>query len=441
MTSNIDEQVRQAMRAAADGIEPPVQELVDGGLARGRRLRRRHRMPVVGAALVATALLAIGVLMAPQLTAGQQEVAAPADDTSGLVVEANPANSGVPDNAEAPPDVEPISSEDVLETLVELLPPGEITDSRAMPQYVVEGMGENPAAIVTFDDGVGAGNVSVTLYDFPTGGGCHDPSPDVQCTEKILEDGSVLRIGQGPEFIDGRQPDLLSWGATLERRDGLEIHLQQNNAVGEKDVPATRPEPPLTVEQMEAIVTSDRWDVFEIAPDRRNEIREFREGIAAASRRLADALGDGWAPPEVTRVGYRPEAVPTVETTSGLPTGYAHVLVVRDVLKGDPSFVDYACDPLIEKGLETEQCVAATTPDGEPIYLQWSRSVDHSLSVPMDELRLMYVNDDDVVRVMLTVNDDPELSTPARRAQIVAWIEQQIDAMVAAATADDATTR
>ena len=81
------------------------------------------------------------------------------------------------------------------------------------------------------------------------------------------------------------------------------------------------------------------------------------------------------------------------------------------------------------------------SPSDEAVYLLWSRAGDHSLSVPMDELRLMYVNDDDVVRVMLTVNDDPELSTPARRAQIVAWIEQQIDAMVAAATADDATTR
>ena len=53
----------------------------------------------------------------------------------------------------------------------------------------------------------------------------------------------------------------------------------------------------------------------------------------------------------------------------------------------------------------------------------------------------MYENDDDVVRVMLGVSDDPELSTPERRAEIVAWIEQQIDAMAAAATADDATTR
>jgi hypothetical protein len=54
----------------------------------------------------------------------------------------------------------------------------------------------------------------------------------------------------------------------------------------------------------------------------------------------------------------------------------------------------------------------------------------------------MYENENgDVIRVMLSVSDDPELSTPERRAEIVAWIKQQIDAMVAAATADDATTR
>ena len=162
MTSNIDEQVRQAMRAAAGGIAPPVQELVDGGLAYGRKLRRRHRMVVGGTGLVAVTVVASGIVMATQFTAGPKDVAAPGDDTSRSVVEAAPANPGVSDAAEVSAEVEPISSEDVLETLIELLPPGEITDSKALPQDVVAGSRENPAAIVTFDDGAGAANVSVT---------------------------------------------------------------------------------------------------------------------------------------------------------------------------------------------------------------------------------------------------------------------------------------
>lgn len=68
MTRNIDEQVRQAMRAAADGIEPPVQELVDEGLARGRRLRRRHRMTTMaGGALTAAAIVAGATFLVPQV--------------------------------------------------------------------------------------------------------------------------------------------------------------------------------------------------------------------------------------------------------------------------------------------------------------------------------------------------------------------------------------
>jgi hypothetical protein len=153
MTSNLDEQVRRAMRAAAYGIEPPVQGLVDGGLARGRRLRRRHRMVVAGTGLVAVTVVASGIVMAAQFTAGPQDVAAPEDDTSRSVVEAAPANPGASDAVDVSAEVEPISSEDVLETLIELLPPGEITDSKALPQDVVEGMRENPGAIVTFDDG------------------------------------------------------------------------------------------------------------------------------------------------------------------------------------------------------------------------------------------------------------------------------------------------
>jgi hypothetical protein len=114
----------------------------------------------------------------------------------------------------------------------------------------------------------------------------------------------------------------------------------------------------------------------------------------------------------------------------------------RDVLEGDRSYVDRVCEGWSEKGKEWDACVEAASPSDEAVYLLWSRSVDHSQSVPHDQLWMTSENEDgDVIRVMLTVNDDPELSTPARRAQIVAWIDQQIDAMVAAATADDATTR
>jgi hypothetical protein len=194
---------------------------------------------------------------------------------------------------------------------------------------------------------------------------------------------------------------------------------------------------------MAAIVTSDQWGMFEVHPDRQNEVKEFRDRMSAASRRLADALGGGWTPREATRLGYGPEAVPMPENAAELPTSYAHVIMTRDVIPGHSDvFLDQVCRGMTEKGRESGSCDESTTPSGEPIYLQWSRSVDHSQSVPHDELWVMYVNDEDaVVRVMLSVSDDPELSTPERRAAIVAWIEQQVDAMIAAATAEDATTR
>ncbi|HEX6232642.1 MAG TPA: hypothetical protein VFZ63_05915 [Jiangellaceae bacterium] len=118
-------------------------------------------------------------------------------------------------------------------------------------------------------------------------------------------------------------------------------------------------------------------------------------------------------------------------------------MMTRDVIPDHPGvFLDDVCHEMTEKGRERGSCDESTTPAGEPVYLRWSTSVDHSQSVPHDELWVMYVNDeDDVVRVMLSVSDDPELSTPERRAEIVAWIEDQIDAMIAAATAEDATTR
>ena len=94
---------------------------------------------------------------------------------------------------------------------------------------------------------------------------------------------------------------------------------------------------------------------------------------------------------------------------------------IRDVLADEPRYIrGHICSGWSENGKQWDPCEEVTTPAGETVYLLWSRSVDHTISVPMDELMLMYVNDEDVVRVTLTVADDPKLTTPERRADIVA---------------------
>jgi hypothetical protein len=66
MTMNVEDQLAEAMRRTAATMEPPVTELVNGGTARGRRQRLRHRVgaasavAVVTAAAVTAGVLAVG---------------------------------------------------------------------------------------------------------------------------------------------------------------------------------------------------------------------------------------------------------------------------------------------------------------------------------------------------------------------------------------------
>jgi len=267
MTSNIDEQARQTMRAAADGIEPPVQELVDGGLAYGRKLRRRHRITIMaGGAVTAAAIVAGAVFLVPQV---------------------------LPDRA--------------------------------------------------------AGDLGVM-----TGGGREaEEDPAKELAERERE----MRAGE-------------------EARPALET-------------------------EVDALVAD---------------------------------LGPGWT--AHTEPGFDLAAMPTDERREGLPDGYEHATVVRDV--GD----EIHCQAGEEKGTQVDACVEVlATPDAKPVYVRWGRTlIDHpSLNYAeasvQDDLWVFYEQDDGaVVTVRLWVAEPIEQSTPDRRVAATEWMEQQEDALIAAAT-------
>lgn len=71
-----------------------------------------------------------------------------------------------------------------------------------------------------FDDGLGA--VLVYIGVSPAGAEFNGPPcGDPNGASTTLPDGSVLSISEGPEYTDGRRPDLLVRYATLTRPDGL----------------------------------------------------------------------------------------------------------------------------------------------------------------------------------------------------------------------------
>lgn len=77
------------------------------------------------------------------------------------------------------------------------------------------------------------------------------------CTVRTLADGGTLAIGHEP--LEGA-PNGVTYQADLIRADGVEILMHVSNArdpKGESSVLAARP--PLTADQLTAIITSERW--------------------------------------------------------------------------------------------------------------------------------------------------------------------------------------
>jgi hypothetical protein len=152
---------------------------------------------------------------------------------------------------------------------------------------------------------------------------------------------------------------------------------------------------------------------------------------------LVADLGPGWT--AHTGPGFDLAAMPTDERREGLPDGYEYATVVRDV--GD----EIHCQAGEEKGTQVDACVEVlTTPDAKPVYVRWGRTlIDHpnmnyaGASV-QDDLWVFYEQDDGaVVTVRLWVAEPIEQSTPDRRVAATEWMEQQQDALIAAATVGD----
>lgn len=85
---------------------------------------------------------------------------------------------------------------------------------------------------------------------------CDDPDRST-CTVRRLADGSSLAVGSEP--LQG-SPNGVTYQVSLIRRDGVEflMHLSnERDPKGQSTVLAAHP--PLTTEQMTALVTSNRW--------------------------------------------------------------------------------------------------------------------------------------------------------------------------------------
>lgn len=242
--NDLDERFAQALRRAAEPSPPPIDSLVAGGIARGERMRRRFVRTVVGGVLTVV------------VVAGGAVIAVPGALDRNAVV----TNGNVDSTADT--EADPFSEQTVVDTVLGLMPEGEVSGLRS---------GSNSDLRVwfefVFDDGAGPGLIQGTarVVGKDSAFECPLDEPTASETRRTLGDGTELMVATGPHVVpqdgaaDSEPERLLSWSVCATRPDGWSINLTEINAPTEHDAERSRPEPPLDPDELVAIVTSERW--------------------------------------------------------------------------------------------------------------------------------------------------------------------------------------
>ncbi|MFF1299158.1 MULTISPECIES: hypothetical protein [unclassified Streptomyces] len=279
-----EDRVVAELREAGGQFDADAHALTTAGLARGRRLRLRRRAAVVGGA---ASLALVGVGGALLLPGGGSD----------------PDPSSVASKPSATATVPPVSGRQLISTLKEQLGYGKFS------QETGRGTEDSPYAWLVWDDGDGGSVVSVNMDRVEPGTEqtrqwteCPDKTftPYDSCRTSRLDNGSVLRIFQGYEYPDKREPTK-HWTADLITPRGQHVAVYEWNAEAEKGKPVTRENPPLDAAELKKLVTAPAWltAVDAIPKEDKSSPANPEETAAPTSdirKTLVDLLPDGLTP-------------------------------------------------------------------------------------------------------------------------------------------------
>ncbi|GAA1233355.1 hypothetical protein GCM10009665_24550 [Kitasatospora nipponensis] len=319
-----DDQFSRLLHEAAELAPDPPGAVLAGSARRiGRRQAVRRRAAMAGS----VAALALVGLAAAEL--------APGIGGSSRVSAAG-ARSGR------------ITGAFMDDTLKSLLPPGQVTDDQGfgIGEMALPGIG--PTATLKYDDGHGAGMVVLSTNRVPVpivqgteGTRCQDPfeAPVEGCVRTVRPDGSVLVIDRlGP-----RAPNVTrNWIAIYTGTDGRQVRVDEYNATT-AGPPLTRENPPLSADQLTAVVTSTAWNpVFEAFDPVPTGAPTAPAGSAAASPEPSAILATvgHLLPP-----GVLSEAGSTPQDTAG----QAHL---RVTVEGRASLLQVTVFPQWQQGVD-----------------------------------------------------------------------------------------
>ncbi|MFF8844834.1 hypothetical protein ACF08N_19295 [Streptomyces sp. NPDC015127] len=338
-----EDELGDALHRTGDGIRPANRRaLVEGGLRRGRRKQGVRRAAVAGSAL---ALAAVGL-------AGTY--------ATGVIGERDGGGKGSVASAGEVPQLSvektdgAVTAEEMIGALKALLPAGDVVHEGGRGSSKVGP--SMPYAAVVFDDGKGQAQISFGFNTVEPDGDMADdyvtcPSKALVdhdgCTAETLADGSRYMLIKG--FVYDRGEGAKQWRATMVTPQGVLVDASEYDSPAEKGGEITRSAPPLTAEQMKALVTDASWQPL---------MKEFR---AEAGAPPADDTRPGELSGEdMTRTltELMPEGLEV--TDKGGDVGYGFVVV--DDGKGG-SFVQINVQPRMDD-LAPEFAGAEPLPDG-----------------------------------------------------------------------------
>ncbi|MDQ1009280.1 hypothetical protein QFZ82_003765 [Streptomyces sp. V4I23] len=287
-----EDELGDALHRTCESIRPADRPaLVEGGLRRGRRGLAVRRAAVAGGALALAAVglagtYATGVLGERDTGGGKGSVAS-AGEAPGLTVE---KTDGV------------IGAEEMIAALKALLPEGDVVQEGGRGSS--KGPGSMPYAAVVLDDGKGEARISLSLNTVdPKGGADYVTCPSTalvdhdSCTAETLADGSRYMLLKG--FVYGRDEGAKQWRATMITPQGVLVDASEYDSPAEKGGEITRSAPPLTAEQMKALVTDASWQPLmkdyraEAGAARPEETRPGEPSGQEVTKTLAELLPKG----------------------------------------------------------------------------------------------------------------------------------------------------
>ena len=259
-----DSGVTELLRRASDDLTPDVDRLVRGGITRGRSRQRRARIGTTVASLAVIGVVGALAAVVPQLD-GADSARDPGIATEGPSATEAPSPTPTPDPDRAPPADELrtlVSPQDMADTLMTLT-----GASRVDTVTADESAPDRPRLYYATVDGAQV-SFSIRWYNNPllVEDGAQplapsflcEPNPDQDCT--TLPDGSrLLRENDSPSAGTGVPETFLERSVALATYDGWQISVIARNTTDEKQGEVVADEPVLTIEELEALATTDAW--------------------------------------------------------------------------------------------------------------------------------------------------------------------------------------